>query len=306
MHDNILYASVSSLQRYVSEPHSYFFEYGLKVREPQDTKFNPLVLGNLNHQIVEENDLSHAWERTYLSYPKSSKRIDVIRRKNDAMMFSNALLLKDARANTKLEPTLFEEEIISNAIHPSIHLKGFIDRIDLSDNFFSIVDYKSSPTNLSLNSLIEARQLQLISYAAILNKQINKQALAIMYYSFSNPSNLNLKIYDYKVGSGIQKVNADLEKEFLKEKRYSAWFFNEVDQYFDTSDYWKGLSESKEGLKANHYGKYNFDGLVAILKNRYDVLYTAISDGIFDEYEIEKRLKIDDSLEEEWKGMAKK
>lgn len=300
-----LYASVSSLQRYVSAPEDYFFEYGLKVREPKSPDFNALILGNLNHKIVETKDNDQSWESIYDSYPREDLHIKMIKDRNDKMMQENMELLNIAEKETMFKPQKFEVEVSGNQIIPQVYLKGFVDRIDFADRFFTIIDYKSSSTALSLGSLINGTQLQLLTYAHIISRLEQKQALSIMYYSFAQPNTLNAKIYKYSVSNGILKQSQDFSEEYIKEKRYNAWFFADIGSLFNTDIYWKGLRDGKEGITVSYHGKYNYDMLIEILKNRYEIIYNLISKGIFDSNEIEQSLEVSDETYEEWKEAVK-
>ena len=303
--DNQLYASVSSLQKYVSYPDDYFFEYGLKVREPQTTEFNALVLGNLNHRIVEKQTIDSVWEHIYQSYPIDDLQLKVIKDKNDNLMQKNLSYLKLAQKESSFMPTKFEEVVSGNQIIPQVYLKGFIDRIDYSDQFFTIVDYKSSPTNLSLNHLIDGTQLQLLTYAYLISQIEHKQAMAVMYYSFASPNTINARIHQYSVSKGVVKESQEFVEDYIKEKRYSAWFFNDISSFFDTDLYWKGLSNTKNGMKVSYFGRHNFDVLIEILKNRYEIIYDLITNGIFEKDLIEKALDVSQEVKDEWKERVK-
>ena len=53
MKDDVLKGSISSLERYIHCPFSYFLRYGLGLREPMQYTFSDSYAGTLSHYVLE-------------------------------------------------------------------------------------------------------------------------------------------------------------------------------------------------------------------------------------------------------------
>lgn len=300
----ILYASVSSLQKYANDPILYFKEYGLKVREDIEPSFNALVLGNLNHALMENHDFQKEWYEVMKSFPHHSLWMDMIQTRYQIYLDKNIEYLKNALESTSFKPSKLEFEIRGNDLHEKIHLKGFIDRIDISEENkeFIIIDYKTSEKNLRWGDLVMAKDLQLLTYAALFSKQNKLAAHAAFYYAFNHPNAIHDQAFHYTATKGMSPVDIDPSEEWNKAKRFSGWYFTEPLELYDHPDFWKGLRETKtKGIQVNARNAYRFDSLKEFLKNRYEKIYKLISSGQLNIYEIEKELELDASEEAKWK-----
>ena len=301
---NTLYGSVSSLQLYANNPIQYFMERGLGLKEADDISFNPMIYGTLNHEIIEtkdnENFMEDAWNN--LVWPRFSKScpiLKLIEDRNSKLMTSNIEFLKEAQDNTKLKVVEKEKKVVTDDIFKNVSLAGYVDRIDQSENYFAIIDYKSSIETISQAKLQQGTQLQLLTYASIIkaHDQNGKIPIAVLNYAFRNPNKIDDELQSYKQSSGIvdqSKIKA--EELWKKEKRYKGWFFEDPTDTFSSADYWTGLTNDKDGGVILPKSVYDFDKVEALLQDRYDKLYDAIISGVLDiddlDMEIEETPKL--------------
>lgn len=282
--NNKIYGSVSSMQKYALDPIAYFIENGLKLREEEDISFNPMIFGNLNHQIVETRNTLEAWDKhVWSKHPKSSVFLKLIKDRNNKIMKTNLDFLNEAQNNTKFKPDSFEKKVVTDNVFNNVELLGYVDRIDVADDYFVIVDYKSSDTNMSEKSLILGQQLQLLTYAALIQEDTGRKPLAVFFYAFRNPSSIDNQLYEYKQSKGIEGLESiPPEETWQKAKRYKGWFFEDPTGYFDSAKYWNGLKEFNYGVSTHFKTVYNFEKVKELLQDRYDQLYKHITDGILD------------------------
>ncbi len=299
--EDLLYGSISSLQKYAKDPLLYFKEYGLKVREEIEPSFNALVLGNLNHAMMEGRPFELEWKKVTESFPRDSLWIQMIEKRYRSYLKANQNYLKQSEHSSKFETIKKEYEIQGNDIHEKIYLKGYIDRIDQFEDEFMIIDYKTSEQSLSWARLVKAWDLQLLSYALMFAKQNNLQAHAAAFYAFNLPNTIHDKAYHYTATRGLEPDEIDPKEEWHKEKRFSAWYFSDPTPLYADIQFWKGLRETSKGFSINHWNKYRFDGLSKFLEDRFQRLYKLISSGELNIFEIEKELELDEHEEEKWK-----
>lgn len=299
--ENKIYGSVSSMQKYARDPMMYFMENGLKLREEDDISFNPMIFGNLNHEIVETGNAIDAWNKhVWSKYPVNSVFLKLIEDRNNRTMKRNLEFLKAAEENTKFKPDSFEKKVLTDNVFNNVELLGYVDRIDIADDYFIIVDYKSSETTMSEKSLILGQQLQLLTYAALIQEDTGRKPLGVFFYAFRNPNTLDNELYEYKQSKGVQGLQSiEASDLWVREKRYKGWFFEDPTGYFETPDYWNGLKEFEYGVSTHFKTVYDFTKVKELLQDRYDELYKNIVDGILDIDDLDMELEEKPDLKKE-------
>ena len=205
-----LKTSISRLEAYRQCPYSYHMTYGLKLKEREDLKVQPLDTGLFMHEVIDE-----FFE--YLNNNElSPKTIDdseikiIINRIIDSKLLTNRYKLltytpKYIALTQKLKRTVVEVieyiiytlknsdfEIMGNEVEFSnsselkpirikledgneVEIVGKIDRVDIGkiDNstYVRIIDYKSSVKKLDMNKVEAGLQIQLITYLDALVEQ---------------------------------------------------------------------------------------------------------------------------------------
>lgn len=299
--NNKIYGSVSSMQKYASDPLLYFMENGLKLKEEEDISFNPMVFGNLNHEIVETKNRDAAWQtHVWSKHPQDSHLLKLIENRNNQSMNMNLEYLNLAEDNTKFKPQAFEKKVVTNNVFNKVELLGYVDRIDIADDYFIIIDYKSSDTSMSEKSLILGQQLQLLTYAALIQEETGRKPMAVFFYAFRNPNTLSDQLFEYKQSKGIEGLETIQACDLWKrEKRFKGWFFEDPTGYFDSADYWNGLKEFPHGISTHFKTVYDFPKVKELLQDRYDKLYDYMTHGVLDIEDFEMELEDKPELKKE-------
>ena len=294
LEDGLIKSNISALQIYTSDPMKFFMNSGLRLREPELPQFDARSLGVINHSIVEnlntpEFEPVNLWQQ----FPSNDPRINMIRTRNLYYMEENVRILKESLSATVLQPQYEEMRFNNSRLFNHYDITGVIDRVDLNDTHFMVVDYKSSAQSLNERRLKSGEQLQLLTYAYIMEQKLNKKLLAVYYYSF-NTANTSIKNYDYSKSVGVKDLSPNPEFEYLKKKRYSGWLFDHVDDLFYTNAYHGGIIEKKVGRLAPFHGPRNKDTVKILLQAVYDDIYKSILAGNFDKYDVLDAIQVRD------------
>ena len=163
--DKMIRGSISALERYVKCPFSYFLRYGLSLREPMKVGFPDSYAGTLAHYLLETFTGKYGKAYTKVAeekieevlmkeirimqdvFPSLEKKLENVAQRILTSMTQTLGLLDDFEQHSILSPYLREKEFhysIPLGDDISLALKGYIDRIDASDEFLCILDYKSS------------------------------------------------------------------------------------------------------------------------------------------------------------------
>lgn len=280
--EGLLTGSISSLELYMSDPLSYFIEKGLKIKKPQVLAMDPLHLGTLNHALVEHDATSHdaLWEQLLENFPKHSKRLAMIKDRNDVMMHLNQEYLKTVDANSHFDTIKREANFdVTGLVHPQIRLRGRIDRIDATDSYLRVIDYKSSANSLSVPKVLAGTQLQLLTYALVGETLYQKPVMGVFYFSFKLP-NLNHTTLSFSKSKGLVVNDPDFLEMWEKEKRLNGWFFITPTDEFEDASRFKGLRETKSGLSVGQ--PYDFEITRQNLNTIYKDIFNNLMNGVLD------------------------
>ena len=230
----IMRASVSSIERYFHCPYSYFLNYVLKLRKPDDQSLQASTIGSLLHHFMEV--IAKKYGKNYAEYTKEDieEVLDpeigklLYRYPRDAQMILFAKenlirslnLLKEFLQGMEAE-TDFEvrheeypfEHIILEKNGIKLSFNGIIDRIDEYNDLFRILDYKSSKKTLSLKEVSTGEKLQLFTYAMIYEEETHKEPTAV-YYVTLNTGLLSNPYYTYSTKEGLKLLDKQGFEEF--------------------------------------------------------------------------------------------
>ncbi len=205
--DHKIKGSISSLERYIRCPFSYFLRYGLGLKEPMKLGFSDSYMGTLSHYLLET--LTSTYGKQYTKAP-IQKIDDLIQSEIQALQevfpdihdhlqtmqtrikesFLQTLSrLQEFEEHSQFQPYLQEKEFyynfpINDDVSFSLH--GFIDRIDKYQDILCILDYKSSAKSLSETNVLAALQLQLLTYSIVTKHLENKDIIGAYYVSLKN------------------------------------------------------------------------------------------------------------------------
>ena len=281
-----LNASVSSLEKYIKDPFLYFKEEGLNLKEPFDFKLDARLLGTINHYAFEQyfqgnNDPFQLWDVYEPYLPKNNPYIKFLITINNQNTLENIHFLEKALCQTTFKPFKTEEYIKNENIFKDVSLRGFVDRIDISDNHFMIIDYKSSEHSISESKVLHGESLQLPTYAIAIHEKYGLQPFGIYYYSF-NKKTTSQKPYKF-LRSGIKKPDQVSIEDYEAEFKLSGWTFEDADAFGVSNEYFKGINANG----SVRGGAYVFETVQYKLTQIINEIKENIINGVLDSNEIQ-------------------
>lgn len=193
----IKHLSASSLQKYISDPYSYFLDkvLGLKDEDPLDLDPSHLMSGSIFHLLLEkgiDNNLGqHELEKIVkdevTSFYRNWKNTNSQERQISKYVedFTKYIENDKLEKQTKNRKTLFVEKDFEAYFDLSdlkfykdykkgrVGFKGQIDRIDVINNKCFIIDYKSTKNSVNLVRNLKAEpQIQMPLYAMMIQDKI--------------------------------------------------------------------------------------------------------------------------------------
>ncbi len=273
-----LRASISSIEKYFHCPYSYFLNYVLKLRKPDDQSLQASTVGSLLHHFMEVIAKKHG--KNYADFTKEDieevvdPEIDKLlyRYPKDAQMiffakenlFRSLSLLKEFLQGMEAE-TDFEvkheeypfEHVILEENGIKLLFNGIIDRVDEFNDYFRILDYKSSKKTLSLKEVSTGEKLQLFTYAIIYEEESHKEATAV-YYVTLNTGLLPNPYYTYSTKEGLKTVEKQGFEEYRDKMKLKGIVFGSYDHLYSASSSLTkatknttiDFAEVKEGIRA--------------------------------------------------------
>ncbi|NLC54999.1 MAG: hypothetical protein GX769_03875 [Erysipelothrix sp.] len=296
--DEMLFGSISSFEQYNNCNYSYFLKSGLKLYPQQLPDLSYAYIGSIIHEVMEQvvvdlslnkkplqdidlisliNQLSISLETLY---PNDKKMLMIkellIRQLVDVLDH-----LKKVEADTTFKPIEAEAEFLYT-INNKIKLKGFVDRTDQYLDSIRVIDFKSSPQNLSEKLFKQGLQLQLITYLLVMSEKYQLQPAGAFYHTMRT-QNTSMIYAEVKKSQDFFYPTSEVEVEadYLKNNRLAGWHFKDPIEFYESKDYVGGLVENKSGLAV--YGKpKNFETVTTILNQIYDDIHNNLKKGIID------------------------
>lgn len=253
-------ASVSRLESYAACPFSYFAKFGLKAQERRIFRLDPVDVGSLMHNILDEfsrmlvkmdiswRSLEKEWctekismivdsilEKASGTVFNSSKRYTYLSGRLKRIVIRSVLTIAEHMKRSGFEPVGYEIEFSESGKYPPIvimlpsgeqmSLTGRIDRIDSMTNedgtYLRIVDYKSGNKALKLSEVYYGLQLQLLTYMdAVLNNPEGDKLL---------PGGvLYFRLDDPVVNGDRKNTEEEIEKAIMKQLRMKGLLLADV------------------------------------------------------------------------------
>jgi RecB family exonuclease len=239
-----LYGSVSSLEKFFHCPYQYFLTTGIGLRSAERYTIDSAVLGTLYHYALEkgiEKDQKDYAKNMFLNeavivdplfedlkalYPKQSHEIDLMKDRAIHLIRLSLEFLKDREENSVFTPHEVEKnfnQIIETGRDIKLHLNGFIDRIDTTNDGFMIIDYKSSTKKMSEANVMIGLQLQLATYMWMCDQYLQLGLPYGAYYFSFGQENIKMTAlgYDLRAKEILDKV--DMESAWFKGRRLCGW-----------------------------------------------------------------------------------
>ncbi len=226
--------SASALETYFQCPFKYFASYILKLKEPTSSDIEMLDVGNILHELAYKYyllkdkstlDIKSFCVNTIKNIVGQDEKLQqhinnpiLINLISEAERFISHL--RELDNNSQFKPTYFEKVFGENfsfkglPLTDKVNLKGKIDRIDIYNDYFRIIDYKSGNADASLSELYYGKKLQLFLYASAVANALNKQVSGTFYLPIQNVlGKADDKENIYKL-TGFYTDNSDLAKAY--------------------------------------------------------------------------------------------
>ena len=292
--DSHIKGSISAIERYIHCPYAYFLRYGLSLREPMQHGFDNSYMGTMAHYVLETlvDELGKGYTKAAMQrieeivdaevasikevFPNNADLMQIVKHRFLISFTQTLKRLDDFETHNAMHTSLQEYEFhqefpIEEDI--SFALKGYIDRIDESGNFFCILDYKSSSKSLSEDKVFAALQLQLITYSIVVKKQLKKDVLGAYYISLKNQNIPYIagKMKRRPVGF-VESEKESYEEVLLKAHRLNGWTLRkDIDMLDDNGSHITGVSMNKDGIvKARKY--YNYETICTWFHDLYRII----------------------------------
>lgn len=204
--------SASALETYFACPYKYFVEKGLLVREREEAKMKAMDVGNMLHKLAElftkklnedelliNNETKAQAETDRLineiivaeKYNATVNRYLIEILKKEAQRLCKALVFAKKHSCFKTQYT--EVNFGDNGVMPGlllekskVKLSGFIDRIDICDNKFRVIDYKTGKIKILSGDIYYGKKLQLFSYLSAAKNYTKLLPAGVFYFPIKN------------------------------------------------------------------------------------------------------------------------
>ncbi len=297
-----LYGSVSSFESFFRCPYQYYLKSGLKLYIQKPFTIDNSLMGTISHAVFEQSvrkagkdypnfgkrhidDLIDPMFNDLMKlYPKQVSRIHSIQERAKQLILESLNNFAVLEQNTEYTPYQVEVEFnqsIAIDQDKQVHLKGFIDRVDVRDEYVRIVDYKSSAKSLSEKSVLSGNKLQLPTYALFSKELFDKIASGIYYASFGQPGSVSIEPYTYAKTKGmVELTNKDYEDDYLKLRQWVGYTLDDEANQDTSAKYIKGLK--LKGGTVTRSKQYNIELLNQAIRDLYTLLYHSLEDGVID------------------------
>lgn len=201
--NNLDNVSATTLENYFKCPLYAFLQNILKIQPRMKTEILALDIGNVLHEIMYEfykrNKLvGDIYEFCKTEVFKHVNKVDRLKLNMDSPILTNlideavrvvnAINYIDNNSLFQTNKDLIEKEFKGEK---SLKLKnisiiGKVDRIDVYNDMFRIVDYKSGKADASLKELYFGNKLQLFLYSLAMEKVLKKKSVGAFYLPLHN------------------------------------------------------------------------------------------------------------------------
>lgn len=199
------HASASRLEAFRRCPFNYFVKYDLKPVQRRDYVIENFDIGDLYHLIIQQALEAYQAKRMtrdtiesfvdqamvdilklekYQRFSHTAASRYFVEKAKRISVFVLSILLERIERSDYV-PTYFEKTIQVGL--DRMNLLGKIDRIDIKDDRFTVIDYKTGSKSFDVNSIYQGIDLQLTLYADAFKEDSNKQPAGLFYFNIKDP-----------------------------------------------------------------------------------------------------------------------
>ncbi len=298
--DHTLKGSVSSFETYFRCPYTYFLNRGLNLSTPQLTDRDPAATGTIIHKVFEiltkelgkdyalasdadiEKILAPYRAKYALLYPHEHELNDAMFERIKRLIKLEMLFIESFEKNTPYKTIeceyRFQDVVFYDDGLDKILIRGIIDRVDQSLNFFRIIDYKTSDHTLDEKIVKQGLQLQLLTYALIYQEKTSQQPSGQFYLNITDKKTPVVS-YSYTKTKGITDkfpTEDEIADAYLKAHRLTGLV------YVDDPELDLSYQHIQTGRKKNTYAEkqIDLDQTRDLIKAIYGYLLNELRNGI--------------------------
>ena len=194
-------ASVSELEKYFACPFAHFVNFGLGIKEKQQSSFRAIDVGDILHELAEKylKNLVSGNEKKPQNildeilkdekYNLEDNKIIIRVLKSESERICSAL--KKEYESSSFKPTYFEMwygekgKVGRLNIDENVGIEGKIDRVDICGDKLRVIDYKTGAIDAKASELYYGKKIQLLTYLCALEK-LGKRPVASLYFPLHN------------------------------------------------------------------------------------------------------------------------
>ena len=283
--------SISTIERWFNCPYSWFVQSGLKVRKSSIPDADAAGIGTIQHAVMEQAVKKYGKDYTKISeeeirdiihacfmvlkklHPYKETMLALSEERMLQSLLKAMAFLDQYEKHTSFVPTYAEKKFVL-PITEHIILRGTIDRMDVFNQAFRIIDYKSSPHALSPSAIASGTQLQLLSYLITAAEDSSLTPYGAHYFSLKEPD-LSLPAATL-AGRGKNRevvhhyfTEEELEEALIKERQLKGSWYDDNPVTLDDS------GNFIAGLKTAH----SYPLAKEVMHTLYEHFYDAVSNG---------------------------
>ena len=192
--------SASRLEKYFDCPFNHFVNYILGVKQKNNIQPTKLLFGNFQHELIEKfvadnnfdvskvdaKGIERFLDENFMTIAKKHYDEKIISKKSFLAYLKNesVIILRSVsyeQSNSNFRPAKLEE-FVGGPIANEVKLVGRVDRIDVCDNYFRILDYKTGNVGSVLKDLYYGNKLQLFLYGKEAQRKLGKDCAGLYYF----------------------------------------------------------------------------------------------------------------------------
>ena len=257
------YVSISEIKEYFDCPYKHFLNRSVRLKKVKPLAMSGIEVGNILHRVAELYCKNHnqfpdaILNKVLLEYKDVlavTSPVVVSGLKKEAFRLMDAI--SDYMKNSLYKPTYFEynfprQKLMLETKYGNIQVKGKVDRIDVCNDRFILIDYKTGQVKFDSKGLFFGTKLQLPFYSYFVRKNLNKHLSGFGYFpivdNFETQDSINYQVDGVYVNDDQVVSNIDLNFDF--DNTYESQYFNiKHNVYKTTAPKYNSNSLSQEAL----------------------------------------------------------
>ena len=195
--------SISKIEKYNKCPFYSYCQDNLKLKEKEQSGIRVVDIGTILHSVAEmfgkfiikngvvnEENLTQTIVKIYEEVLQNENyshlklnNLEYISLQNESINLCKVISYQVKNSDFKISKL---EYYFKDFRIGDLTLSGIIDRVDETDDYFNIIDYKTGKDKFSFSDVYTGKKLQLIVYAYIYERLSNKQNSGFYYMPISN------------------------------------------------------------------------------------------------------------------------